>query len=427
MVVSSNEAIREVLIHKQHHFSDRPPSLRAEMMLEGHDIVFSNDSAKWRYKKKHLMQAMKQHGNGLKHLEAMTLKYGNEMLKEMEKHQRNPLEPSELFRSTIASIIMVLTYGYSTPDDVRKCIDLDNRAQALLVPSGPNILLDICPPLRFVLPQLKTLFDDVIKFRKDVENTFRSFTSIRKLNMHNSNSKIFIDHFLNLIDESSNSKDSRKITLGEEDVIFVGIDEVMAGMGTTMTLLTNLLGILVNHPNIQDKAYSQIKEVIGDKPPSIEDRANIPYVEAIIIEVLRYTSFFPLLIPHYSSCSSKIGGYFIPEGTLIFHNVWHLQHDEEFWEEPWVFNPRRFIEDGKIVPPEHGNKQRVLSFGAGRRQCAGEVFARNRLFILVTMMLQKFKFLPAEGHPRPKHDPREYDVNLTNMIKPYYVNVQPRE
>ncbi len=426
MVVSSNEAIREVLIHKQNDFSDRPPSLRAEMMLEGHDIFFSNNSAKWRYKKKHLMQALKQHGDGLKHLEAMTLKFGHEMLKEMENHQRNPLEPNELFRSTIGSIIMVLTYGYSTTDDVKKCIDLDSRSQALLVPSGPGILLDICPALRFVLPQLKTLFDDVIKFRKDVENTFRTFTSIRKLNMHNSNSQIFIDHFLNLIDESSNSKDSKKITLEEEDVVFVGVDVVMAGLGTTMTLLTNLLGILVNHPNIQDKAYAQIKEIIDDKPPSIEDRANIPYVEAIIIEVLRYTSFFSLLIPHYSSCSSKIGGYFIPEGTLIFNNVWHLQHDEEFWEEPWAFNPMRFIEDGKVVAADHEKKQRVLSFGAGRRQCPGEVFARNRLFILVTMMLQRFKFVPAKGHPCPQHDPRDYDVSLINIIKPYYVNTQPR-
>ncbi len=426
VVVSSEEAVREVLIHKQDHFSDRPPSLRAEVLTDGYDVFLANDSAKWRYKKKHLMQAMKQHGDGLKHLESMTLIFGQEMLKEMGKHSSNPFEPNGLFRSTVGSIIMTLTYGYSTQDDVTRSIDLDKRVQKLLNPSGPGMLLDICPPLRFVFPQLKAMYKELVTLKKDMESTFQSFTNIRKQNMDPRNSKIFIDHFLSLAFDSEDPLDNMKITLEEKDIIFICIDMILAGMGTTTALLTNLLGILVNHPHIQDRAYAQINEIIGQRTPTIEDRPNIPFVEAIILEALRYTSFVPLLIPHYSSCSSKLAGYFIPEGTMIFTNLWSLQHDEKYWADPWGFDPSRFLKDGKLVPADHVNKQRVLQFGAGRRQCAGEVFARNRLFILITLMLQKFKFLPAEGHPRPQHDPREYTVNITNVIKPYYVCTQSR-
>ena len=42
-------------------------------------------------------------------------------------------------------------------------------------------------------------------------------------------------------------------------------------------------------------------------------------------------------------------------------------------------------------------------------------------------MLQKFHFLPAAGHPRPKHDPREYDVRVNIIIKPYHLTAKMGE
>ncbi len=122
----------------------------------------------------------------------------------------------------------------------------------------------------------------------------------------------------------------------------------------------------------------------------------------------------------------ELNGYLVPENTIIFLNIWNLHHDERYWDDPWVFNPLRFIKNGEIVSADHETKQHTLIFGAGRRQCPGEVFAKNRLFILVTMMLQKYKFLAAEGFPKPRHDPREYDSNLSLKIKPYHMCVQPR-
>ena len=134
-----------------------------------------------------------------------------------------------------------------------------------------------------------------------------------------------------------------------------------------------------------------------------------------------------LLIPHYNKHEAQLAGYLIPKNTAIFINIWKLFHDETFWENPWVFEPLRFFENGTMVPPDHRKKQKILMFGAGRRQCPGESFSKNRLFILVAMMLQKFKFLPALGHPKPQHDPRKYDSKVNLQIKPYYLCVQARK
>ncbi len=221
--------------------------------------------------------------------------------------------------------------------------------------------------------------------------------------------------------------ENKNVKLDEQHVIQSGGNLLLAGIATTSVTLYSLLGILVNHPSIQDTAYHQINEVIGKRPPNIEDRQNLSFIEAILLEAHRYITIAPVLIPHYCISGSKIKGYKIPPGTLILPNIWNLHHNPDYWESPWMFNPYRFIEDGKLVAPDHINRQRVMIFSAGNRKCSGELFAKNRLFILLTLMLQKFKFLPSEGHPRPKHDPREYDIRLNLVIKPYILSAQLRK
>ncbi len=430
LVVSSEEAIRDVLIHKQDQFSDRPPSFRAEVATQNRSIVFGNHcSPTWHYKKKHMMQAMKQHGDGLKHLESMTLAFGKEMLSEIERYGGDALDPSEIIYSCVGSVIMALTYGYSTHHDVKAFADIEKEGIKLMQPNGVYLLLDLFPWLRFVFPKIRAVYREVCMHANDILQTFRLFTNIRKEKMNHYESNVFIDHFLNLVESQDNSEalKNENIKLDEIDTILFGADLLIAGVSTTSALLYSLLGILVNYPLIQDKAYTEITEVIGRRHPSIEDLKNMIFIEAIILEAHRYIALYPVLIPHYCSSGSEFKGYLIPEGTIVLANIWSLHHNEGYWDEPWVFNPNRFIEDGKLVAPDHEKRQRVLSFGAGRRQCVGEVFAKNRLFILLTLLLQKFKFLPAEGHPKPQHDPREYDVRLSVRIKPYHLSAQLRK
>ena len=60
--------------------------------------------------------------------------------------------------------------------------------------------------------------------------------------------------------------------------------------------------------------------------------------------------------------------------------------------------------------------------------CVGENLARNRLFLMVTSLLQHFEFLPADPDQPPKYDPREYDSGGP-LIAPeqYFVKIVPRQ
>lgn len=45
---------------------------------------------------------------------------------------------------------------------------------------------------------------------------------------------------------------------------------------------------MVKYPEVQKKAQEEIQRVIGsDRLPVYEDRANLPYVESVMIESLR--------------------------------------------------------------------------------------------------------------------------------------------
>ena len=46
----------------------------------------------------------------------------------------------------------------------------------------------------------------------------------------------------------------------------------------------------------------------------------------------------------------------------IWCDVFTINHDPEYWEDPWTFNPERFLdEQGQLVGVDHVNRRRFVS------------------------------------------------------------------
>ncbi len=56
-----------------------------------------------------------------------------------------------------------------------------------------------------------------------------------------------------------------------------------------------------------------------------------------------------------------------------------------------------------------------------------QVLAKNRMFLVVTSLFQKFRFLPTEGAMAPDHDPRHYDFGFILQIKNYEISAKARK
>ena len=90
------------------------------------------------------------------------------------------------------------------------------------------------------------------------------------------------------------------------------------GTDTTATGLTCLLLILVHKPDVQLKLHQEIDSVIGlDRPPCLSDRANMPFLQAVLLELLRYISHVPLAVPHYTMRDTSVQDIAIKANSTV--------------------------------------------------------------------------------------------------------------
>ena len=79
-------------------------------------------------------------------------------------------------------------------------------------------------------------------------------------------------------------------------------DLLFAGSETTSTVLNWSLLILVKYPEIQQKVQDELDSICGrDQLPSLSDRHNLHYTDAVIHEIFRFTTVLPLSIPHQTN------------------------------------------------------------------------------------------------------------------------------
>lgn len=79
-------------------------------------------------------------------------------------------------------------------------------------------------------------------------------------------------------------------------------------------------------PEAQRKAQEEIDRVVGTaRLPTFNDRANLPYVDALVKEVLRWHPVAPMGLPHTSTEDDICEGYFIPKGSTLLPNIWFVQ------------------------------------------------------------------------------------------------------
>ncbi|KAL4249132.1 cytochrome P450 family protein [Abortiporus biennis] len=147
---------------------------------------------------------------------------------------------------------------------------------------------------------------------------------------------------------------------------------------------------MAQYPDVQKRAQAEIDAHLNlDKLPSqLDDVQDLPYLRALLMEVLRVRATVPLGVPHRLTQDDSYEGYVLPKGTIIIPNAWSMLNDPEDYPEPEVFNPDRFLKDGVINPAVRDPAS--ITFGFGRRVCPGKAFSINSLLLQFASILQVF-------------------------------------
>ena len=91
--------------------------------------------------------------------------------------------------------------------------------------------------------------------------------------------------------------------------------------------------------------------------------------------------------------SCKIGGFEIPQETMVLINLYAIMRDLDLWSNPYEFQPKRFLVS---FEKQENNKYKqdeifsILSFGAGKRACPGSNLGLSMAHIAVATLVQFF-------------------------------------
>ncbi|KIX08454.1 uncharacterized protein Z518_03110 [Rhinocladiella mackenziei CBS 650.93] len=217
----------------------------------------------------------------------------------------------------------------------------------------------------------------------------------------------------------------KEAKLNAEELTSISLTMLSGGLDTLTTLVAWSMALLAQHPEIQDKALREIRAVYPADQILCDpnDDQSIPYIVALVRELLRYYTVLRLSLPRATVKDIVYNGHRIPSGSVVFLNAWACNMDPEVWSDPEVFRPERWLETPDAP---------LFTYGLGYRMCAGSLLANREMYTIYLRLLSAFEMrdVHAEGggamntHPvKGVEDPTQ----LVSVPKRYRLRLVPRD
>ncbi|XP_069699705.1 cytochrome P450 4C1-like [Periplaneta americana] len=194
--------------------------------------------------------------------------------------------------------------------------------------------------------------------------------------------------------------------------MFEGHDTTSAGMCWALFLL----GL---HPDVQEKAYEEQKNIFqgSDRSVTMKELNEMKYLERVIKESLRLYPSVPIIGRQLHS-EAKLGDFTMPAGCTVLFHIFNVHRNPEQFPNPEKFDPDNFL-------PERVAKRHPYSyipFSAGPRNCIGQKFALLEEKTVLSYILRNYEVTSLD---------KRQDVNLMTelILRPengINVSIKPR-
>ena len=185
---------------------------------------------------------------------------------------------------------------------------------------------------------------------------------------------------------------------GDQEIIDHLIFLMMAAHDTTTSTLSSLMYELARHPAWQDRVRAECLATDTDAP-GFEDLGRLADVGLVVQETLRLHP--PLsTIPRIALRSFEFAGYRVPEGAMVAVYPLHSHYLDEWWTEPFRFDPQRFA-PGRAEHERH--PYLFTPFGGGAHMCIGYRFAELQIKAILFALVRRYRWSVPEGYVLPEH------------------------
>ncbi|SJL09796.1 related to cytochrome P450 CYP2 subfamily [Armillaria ostoyae] len=454
VVINSAQAVADIFEKRSGNYSDRPDFTMSNLAGWEGIVTFMRYSNWWRKHRRMLHGYFQLRAVPAYH--PVQVKATSTLLQQLLK---SPDEISHHVRHHAGSIIMKIVYGYDVNPNGDTFVGLVDRAMesARIIGNLGTFLVDYIPSLQYLprwFPGTKfmSLADG---WRKDVhamqEEPFKyalesldsgtassSLVSVNLAKMNNigvSEKRVHLEVIRNTASVAFAGR-LHSVFLVEHPISCLGygcghsrvslsisFEISLIDTQTVSTVLSTILAFLL-YPEVQAKAQAELDAVVGHtRLPNFDDRAQLPYINAVVLEALRWNPVTPMGVAHRSVKEDVYRGYYIPAGATIVGNVWAILHDEKDYPNPLVFDPNRFMpEDEKEPQPEP-----TAAFGFGRRVCPGRHLALNTVWIAIASMAATLSFSKAVDSEGRVVEPSDtFTDGLLSFPAPFKCTIKAR-
>nr|UWY61446.1 cytochrome P450 44476 [Bufo gargarizans] len=363
------------------------------------------------------LTTLRNFGMGKRSIEERIQEEARYLAEEIKKNGGTPFDPTYLLTLAVSNVICSIMFGdrceYEDTDitTVLTCI----YETFLTASTIWGQIYDMFPGLmKFIPGKHQKIYKSLDRLHQFVNEK----VIINQKTLDPNNPRDFVDAFLIKMEKEKVNPNSE---FNMKNLLACTLQIFFAGVETTSTTITYSLLIFLKYPDVLAKVHKEIDQVIGRiRSPSIEDRNHMPYTDAVMHELQRFTDLLPMGVPRKTTKKVEFNGYTLPKDIDVFPLLTTVLKDPTCFKYPKEFNPENFLN-------EKGKFQKNAAFmplAAGKRICLGEALVRVELFLFLITILQNFDL----KSPIPIED---LDINpntsgLGNIPKPYKIAFIPR-
>uniref|UniRef100_A0A5F9D7J2 Cytochrome P450 n=1 Tax=Oryctolagus cuniculus TaxID=9986 RepID=A0A5F9D7J2_RABIT len=315
VVLCGTDAIREALVDQAEAFSGRGKIAVLDPIFQGYGVIFANGE-RWRALRRFSLATMRDFGMGKRSVEERIQEEARCLVEELRKFKGALLDNTLLFHSVTSNIICSIVFGkrfdYKDPVFLR-LLDLFFQSFSLISSFSSQVFELFSGFLKHFPGTHRQIYRNL----QEINTFITQSVEKHRATLDPSNPRDFIDVYLLRMEKDKSDPSSE---FHHQNLILTVLSLFFAGTETTSTTLRYGFLLMLKYPHVTERVQKEIEQVIGShRPPALDDRAKMPYTDAVIHEIQRLGDLIPLGAPHTVTKDTQFRGYVIPKGSAF---VW---------------------------------------------------------------------------------------------------------
>ncbi|KAJ3114845.1 Cytochrome P450 4d2 [Physocladia obscura] len=406
-LVRGAENARKIFTSAQFNTRYSPKEASIELGEFHQGILLNTDIESWKYNRKMLVENIARP----RFIRSLAPKINSYLINiypllDQLAETKTPILANVMFGSMSLDVIVdiVLTSNrHAAESYLQTCIDGKTRKTDFLLDTVKGVMeaLSFFPrtsPLLYkFIPSYFRKAEELRKFIRDFDKCTSDLLIARQQQQREANEEAASEISEDLATGLVLAMNSAENPMTFNNAVQILKAAISGGADTSSNTMSFLLYELARHPEISNEIHAEVAATIANSEDgefNSENIGKLPFLEATILEITRLYSEAQALAREVKS-DFVLGDSVLQKDSVVFVWIQGNQVSSEYWENPTVFNPKRFLVSKELGGPL-GHGFAYAAFGHGVRKCPGETLALMEIKLIMANLCLRYDFELAD-------------------------------